>query len=253
MSSASMSAARPTIVVPLRPASVCSKCEQRSISVCNSIPDEDLHRLATVATTSAIPAGHGIVEEGEKADHFYNITAGTARLFKSMPDGRRQITGFAGPGTFLGLAVSDNFGFGAEALEPMRVCRFSRVGLGRLMEDIAGIEHRLLQIASTELVLAHEHMLLLGRKTARERLASFLLARGAMSSSCAMAPAFSQHRVVALPMSRSDIADYLGLTIETVSRTLTRLKADRLIALPDAHSVDLLDPARLKVIADGDF
>lgn len=248
-----MSAARPTIVVPLRPASVCSKCEQRSISVCNSIPDEDLHRLAAVATTSAIPAGHGIVEEGEKADHFYNITAGTARLFKSMPDGRRQITGFAGPGTFLGLAVSDNFGFGAEALEPMRVCRFSRVGLGRLMEDIAGIEHRLLQIASTELVLAHEHMLLLGRKTARERLASFLLARGAMSSSCAMAPAFSQHRVVALPMSRSDIADYLGLTIETVSRTLTRLKADRLIALPDAHSVDLLDPARLKVIADGDF
>ena len=96
-------------------------------------------------------------------------------------------------------------------------------------------------------------MLLLGRKTARERVASFLLARAAMATSCPIAPILSQHRRVALPMSRSDIADYIGLTIETVSRTLTRLKADRLIALPDAHSVDLLDPARLKLIADGEF
>lgn len=200
-----------------------------------------------------IPAGQGFIEEGDSANFFYNITLGTARLFKSMPDGRRQITGFAAPGTFLGLAAQTRYGFGAEALEPLRVCRFSRAALVGLMADFAGLEHRLLEIACSELVLAQEHMLLLGRKTARERLASFLLARGAMSSDCPLAPRFNQHRLVALPMSRSDIADYLGLTIETVSRTLTRLKADRLIALPDAHSIDLLDPTRLKMIADGDF
>lgn len=253
MSQSSMAAVRPSVVVPLRPATVCAKCEQRAISVCNSIPDEDLHRLAAVATTITVQAGQGFIEEGEHAGSFYNITAGTARLFKLMPDGRRQITGFAAPGTFLGLAAQAAYGFGAEALEPMRLCRFSRVALAGLMEDFAGLEHRLLEIACSELVLAQEHMLLLGRKTARERLASFLLARGAMSTDCPLAPRFNQHRLVALPMSRSDIADYLGLTIETVSRTLTRLKTDRLIALPGAHSIDLLDPARLKMIADGDF
>jgi len=232
---------------------VCAKCEQRAVSVCNTIPDEDLHLLAAAATTIMVQPGHGFIEEGEPASQFYNITAGNARLFKSLPDGRRQIIGFAGPGTFLGLATQKNFGFGGEALEPMRVCRFSRAALGRLMHDFADLEHRLLEIASTELVLAQDHMLLLGRKTARERVASFLLARAAMATSCPIAPILSQHRRVALPMSRSDIADYIGLTIETVSRTLTRLKADRLIALPDAHSVDLLDPARLKLIADGEF
>ncbi len=201
----------------------------------------------------AIPAGQGFIEEGDSAGFFYNITGGTARLFKSMPDGRRQITGFAAPGTFLGLAAQAHYGFAAEALEPMRVCRFSRAALEALMEDFAALEHRLLEIACSELVLAQDHMLLLGRKTARERLASFLLARGAMSSDCPLAPRFNQHRLVTLPMSRADIADYLGLTIETVSRTLTKLKTDRLIALPDAHSIDLLDPTRLKMIADGEF
>jgi CRP/FNR family transcriptional regulator len=253
MLQSSMSAARPSVVVPLRPATVCVKCEQRAISVCNTIPDEDLHRLTAAATTIVLQAGQGFIEEGDQANFFYNITAGTARMLKSMPDGRRQITGFAAPGAFLGLAAQTHYSFGAEALEPMRVCRFSRSALAGLMEDFAGLEHRLLEIACSELVLAQEHMLLLGRKTARERLASFLLARGAMSIDCALAPRFNQHRLVALPMSRSDIADYLGLTIETVSRTLTRLKADSLIALPDAHSIDLLNPARLKMIADGNF
>ncbi len=162
--------------------------------------------------------GKNFVTEGEPASAFFNISSGTVRLYKLMPDGRRQITGFVGIGHFLGLAVSDTYAFSAEAIEPVRYCRFSRTKLRALLDDFPALEKRLLQVASDELVAAQEQMLLLGRKTARERLASFLLAQSRLGVAC------QTPRVqFALPMTRGDIADYLGLTIETVSRTLTRL------------------------------
>ena len=113
-------------------------------------------------------AGEAFIVEGDRADHFFNVTEGTARLFKSLPDGRRQITGFAGRGHFLGLAVSGSSAFTAEAVEPMQFCRFSRRRLRTLLDDFPAFETRLLEVASNELVAAQAQMLLLGRKTARE-------------------------------------------------------------------------------------
>jgi CRP/FNR family transcriptional regulator len=202
-------------------------------------------RLAELAQVMEAPHGTTFIEEGEPATHFFNITRGSARLFKLLPDGRRQITGFAGIGDFLGLAVSETYAFSAEAIEPVSYCRFSRGRLRALLRDFPAMEARLLEFASNELVAAQEQMLLLGRKTARERLASFLLMQSRKSSRR------PQHNRFTLPMTRGDIADYLGLTIETVSRTLTLLRKDGLIDLPGPGAFVLCNRPALERLAGG--
>jgi CRP/FNR family transcriptional regulator len=112
----------------------------RPLSVCNAIDDADLARLAAVAVVIEAPAGRTFIREGEPADCFFNVTAGTAKLFKLLPDGRRQITGFVGIGHFLGLAVSDVYAFSAETMEPTRYCRFSRPRLRALLDDVLLME-----------------------------------------------------------------------------------------------------------------
>ena len=234
--------ARP--LAALQGAEPCASCGARSTSVCAAIDPKDLDRLAALAVPLAVPVGRSFITEGDPAEHFFNVTAGTAKLFKLLPDGRRQVTGFASAGTFLGLAVSSSYAFSAEPVEPSQVCRFSRTRLRHLLDDFPAMERRLLDVASNELVAAQEQMLLLGRKTARERVASFLLAR-----QCCAAPAAGTH--VLLPMARTDIADYLGLTVETVSRTMTRLRTERLIDMPSPTEIVLRNPDQLIELAAG--
>lgn len=243
--------ARPLVVDPHRSSEACATCGARAISVCNAIDGKDLDRLAAMATELIVEPGRTFIEEGDPAEHFFNVTGGTAKLFKLLPDGRRQITGFAGPGHFLGLAVSTAYAFSAEAVEPMRICRFSRTKLKAFLDDFPAMEKRLLEVASNELVAAQEQMLLLGRKTARERMASFLIGRAEQPTHClGHKPGVAE--TVLLPMTRGDIADYLGLTIETVSRTLTRLKNDGLIEIPTADRIVVRKHDALESIATGD-
>lgn len=242
---------RPLVLEPLHATQTCATCAARATSVCNAIEDKDLDRLAATAVSMTVRPGHVFIEEGDTAEYFFNVTAGTAKLFKLLPDGRRQITGFAGMGVFLGLAVSTSYAFSAEAVDAMRICRFSRSKLRALLDDFPAMEKRLLEVASNELVAAQEQMLLLGRKTARERLASFLVARADLAMQCGAPPPRRLPQTVALPMTRGDIADYLGLTIETVSRTITRLKSEGLIEVPNSSEVVVLDPPGLRELATG--
>ncbi len=215
--------------------SACIACDARELSLCRAIPDRDLDRLAAISTALDVAPGSAFIEEGEPADAFFNITRGTVKLYKLLPDGRRQITGFLGVGDFLGLAVSESYVFTAEAIDAVRVCRFPRRRLNEVLDDFPALERKLLEIASHELVAAQEQMLLLGRKTALERLASFLLGRADRAAA----------QGVPLAMTRTDIADYLGLTIETVSRLMSRLRRDGVIALPAVHGFTVLDRAAL--------
>jgi CRP/FNR family transcriptional regulator len=245
--------ARPLVVDTHRDANICMQCQARPFSVCSVIGDADLERLGAAAVTLTVQPGHTFIQEGDPADHFFNVTAGTAKLYKLLPDGRRQVTGFAAIGYFLGLAVSSSYAFSAEALEPVQVCRFSRSKLRGLLDDFPALEKKLLEVASNELVVAQEQMLLLGRKTARERLASFLVARANLLPHC---PGHSRAQAalrgrIHLPMTRGDIADYLGLTIETVSRTLSRFKAEQMIEIPNNSEIVVLKHAVLDGIATG--
>jgi CRP/FNR family transcriptional regulator len=239
-------AARPRIHESRAALAQCEYCDARPASVCNALPDQDLGRLAAATVVMEIPAGTTFIAEGEPATAFFNITRGTAKLFKLLPDGRRQITGFARVGHFLGLAVSDTFAFSAEAIEPVCLCRFSRPRLRALLDEFPAMEKRLLEVAANELVAAQEQMLLLGRKTARERLASFLVMQSRQVAACEHA-----RTRFALPMTRGDIADYLGLTIETVSRTLTHFRTEGLIDIPAASELLIRRPTALKSLADG--
>lgn len=254
---------RRPMVVGAAPAP-CVDCASRPFGICGAIDERDLASLAEVAVAIDLAPGKLFMEESEPADHVFNVTAGTVRIFKLLPDGRRQIVGFGGPGQFLGLATSTvldrtrgargcdcraapaAYTVSAEAIGPVRLCRFSRAALRRLMDDFPRMEDRLLETAATELAAAQEQLVLLGRKTARERLASFLVAQSARARPCGP-PASS----LFLPMSRGDIADYLGLTVETVSRTLRRFRTERLIALRSPTHVDLLDRAALQALAQG--
>jgi CRP/FNR family transcriptional regulator len=237
---------RPVVLDPHGAANMCANCDARSHSVCNAVPDGDIARLAAMAVGTHAAPGTTFIQEGDSATHFFNISSGTVRMYKLLPDGRRQITGFAGIGHFLGLAVSDTYAFSAEAIGDVRYCKFSRARMRILLDDFPAMEKRLLEVASTELVAAQDQMLLLGRKTARERLASFLMLQSRQGTMCQAArPRFT------LPMSRGDIADYLGLTIETVSRTLTKLRSDGFIEIPSASEIAIRAPAALESLATG--
>lgn len=234
------------ILRPRRSADPCASCDGRLSSVCNAIPDSDLARLASVAVVVNAPAGRTVIDEGEPASHFFNVIAGTVKLVKMLPDGRQQIIGFAGVGHFLGLAVSDTYAFSATAIEPVRYCRFTRAKLLALLDDFPLMEKRLLEVTANELVTAQEQMLLLGRKTARERVASFLLMQSHRGE-----PSHQPGDSFRLPMHRADIADYLGMALETVSRALSRFRSDRIIDLPTVNEVVIHDRAAIESIAGG--
>jgi CRP/FNR family transcriptional regulator len=233
----------PMIVCQPGAAQRCAMCDVRRRSVCSAIGDDDLARLAAAAVSTTVERGHCFIDEGDPAENFYNVTGGTVKLFKLLPDGRQQITGFAGVGHFLGLAVSTSYAFSAQAIEPVKLCRFPRARLRVLVADFPALERRLLESACNELAEAQEQMLLLGRKTARERLATFLLARSTQGSDDADR--------IHLPMSRAEIADYLGLTIETVSRTFSQFRSARRILTPSPAEIVLLDRTWLADLAAG--
>lgn len=231
------------------PLSLCGECDARHLGVCDSLCDEDLSFLSSAAQRLSLPAGKLIMEEGDPARHFYNVNSGTVRLFKSLPDGRRQITGFATTGHFIGLASTDVNIVSAEAIDTVQLCRFSRATLASMQAEYPALERKLLDIAIHELALNQQQLLLLGRKTALEKIATFLLSWKQDQTSC---PGSLPHNssVPTLPLSRMDLADYLGLTIETVSRSLSSLKKSGLIEIPTIHEIILLQPKALQDIAE---
>lgn len=165
------------------------------------------------------------------------------RLYKLLPDGRRQIVGFALPGDFLGMAASLRHGFSADAIGPVVVCRFSRTSFARFIEDKPQVLRRINEFAIRELSQARDHMVLLGCRSAEEKVASFLVGwRNRLARLGGVS------KTVSLPMGRQDIADFLGLTIETVSRTLTRFERDGMIEIMPG-GVRLVDLGRVEALA----
>jgi CRP/FNR family transcriptional regulator len=227
----------------------CEDCGGRHQGLCGVLSDEDLTFLAGITTCMVISAGATFIEEGAPVNSCYSINEGHVRLFKSLPDGRRQIIGFANSGHFLGLGPTES-AFSAEAMDTIKVCRFNRVALLAAFKEFPALEHRLLEVTMHELAIAQQQMLLLGRKTSVERVATFLLAWAERQNICAPGALPKPQSVLTLPLSRMDLADYLGLTIETVSRSLSQLKRDGLIGIPNIHDIVLVRPQALVEIAE---
>lgn len=238
--------ALPTGCSQRRRSNACDSCGARPLSVCGSIEDDDLGRLDAIAEHISVAAGEVLIREGDPATHVFNITSGSVRVYKLLADGRRQIIGFLFAGDFLGLATGDTYVFSAEAVESAGACRFRKRQYRALIHDCPTLETALLDRANHELVAARNQMVLLGRKTALERIATFLLDLPARDPARANATGH-----VHLPMTRAEIADYLGLTIETVSRVLTRLKTRGVIRLISLNEIRIEQPDLLRQLADG--
>lgn len=230
------------------PSQLCRICDiNRETSLCSRLTRDEFTRVLSMRDQFQFPPLHTIFREGDKAAHVYALTSGSVKLYKLLSDGRRQIVGFLFPGDVFGLTNDPGYPYTAETLNQASSCRFPQKLLGNQpRESVPMLERRMFDLAVRELMRAHEQMLWLGRKTALERLASFLasLARRATERGLPESP-------VALPMSRSDIADFLGLTIETVSRTFTHLKKLNVIVIPDNSHVVLNNLPLLSKLAEG--
>ncbi len=226
--------------------SPCTACTVRHLTICGALDEEELAQMSAIVSFMELSPGDPLFDEGEPANHVFNVTAGVVKIYKLLADGRRQMTSFLFPGDFRGLANVETYAYSAEAVTHAALCRFPRRKLERLLEQYPKMEHRLLGMASHELAVAQEQMLLLGRKTAREKIASFLLMMSRRSVQRGQ-----NGNPVAVPMSRNDIGDYLGLTTETVSRTFTQLKQGGSINLLPGGKVEMADRTRLEDIAEG--
>ena len=232
---------------PLPVGHPCFGCEVRTAAVCGVLGCSDLSQLRYLGWTLQLRPGQPLFHEGDPSTRVFTLTRGAVKLYKLLPDGRRHITGFMFPGDFLGISVDEEHAFTAEALEDSQLCWFPRSRFDEFADTHADLERELYRLAAHELAAAQAQMLLLGRKTAEERLASFFTAL------IERAERRGGGRVIAvsLPMSRSDIADYLGLTKETVSRILAVLKRKRVIRLAALDRIEVLDRDRLESIAEG--
>jgi CRP/FNR family transcriptional regulator len=225
----------------------CQTCEVRDKAVCAALGDDDLRQLSSIASAVKLDARDTVFFEGDDSTYLFNVVTGAIRLSKLLPDGRRQITGFLFEGDFLGLAIADVYAYSAETLTDTTLCRFSRTGLGDMMGRLPKLERELLKLSSNELTQAQDHLMLLGRKTAMERLTTMLLK---------LAERIGQRDnggwTLKLPMIREDLADYMGLTTETVSRTLTRLRDQDVIETPDLRLIHIPSPGEL-ALRSGDY
>ena len=227
----------------------CMGCAVRTAAVCGVLDCEKLSKLRGLGNQLRLGAGQPLFHEGDPAMSVFTLTSGAIKLYKLLPDGRRQVTGFMHPGDFLGISVDDEHAFTAEALEHSQLCSFPRSRFDNFVEENVEVERELYRLAAHELAAAQQQMVLLGRKTATERLASFFLALAERAERAID----GEIRFIRLPMSRSDIADYLGLTKETVSRVLALLKRQRLIRLDAIDRIEILDRASLEQVAAGNL
>lgn len=225
----------------------CFGCEVRHIAVCRTLDCDDLALMKQMGWSLRLRAGQTLFHEGDPATRVFSVTRGSLKLYKLLPDGRRQVTGFLFPGDFLGIAVDDEHAFTAEAMEESQLCWFPRSRFDAFVEEHGEMERALYRLAAHELAAAQRQMVLLGRKTAEERLASFFVDRIRDAEKASGA----RESMIDLPMGRTDIADYLGLTKETVSRVLASLKNKRVMRLEALNRVEILDRRALEATAEG--
>ena len=178
-----------------------------------------------------------IYGEDEPADYVYKVMSGAVRSYKLLSDGRRQIGAFHLPGDVFGLEAGDEHRFTAEAIADSVVLVAKKSAIVAHAARDGGLAQALWAVTAGDLERAQDHLLLLGRKNAHERVATFLLE---------MASRAAATTEIELPMSRQDIADYLGLTIETVSRTLTQLEGEAAIEIPTSRRILLRDRSALR-------
>ena len=222
----------------------CAICEIRSYSFCRCLKDDQLNIFSKISSEKEFKNKQTVFLQEEESKNLYNITQGNIKIYKLLRDGRIQIIGFLYPGDFFGSYKKGKYNYSAESIGDVKLCVFKQEVLDNYLEKNMNLAKELLHMTSHELTLAQDRIGVLGKLNANQRMAAFIL-----NISKQRARIGWQDNPISLPMVRQDIADYLGLTLETVSRELTKLKTSNLIKVLSSSQIYLRDKASLSVIS----
>jgi len=230
---------------PIRPAIPCYTCPVRDRALCAAFSDEAIAELFARAERLHVDPGRYLYEEGDPSPYVYKIVEGLLMLERLASNGRRQIMAFVYPGDLIGLTPDEQYNVSAKCLKHTELCRFRVEALEELFHLYPDLERDLRRIGNRILNYALDQVFVLGHKTAVERMAFFLLHLANRQKVERKSGA-----VIDLPMTRTDIADFLGITVETASRAISRLKADGLIHMPGPNRVVIPDFEKLSRAAE---
>jgi CRP/FNR family transcriptional regulator, anaerobic regulatory protein len=224
---------------------LCRACEARHRGICDVLDSEHLLRLGQYARRQTVGPGIELMAAGERPERYANILSGVVKLSKVTPDGRQQVVGLQFAPDFLGRPFTETSDISAVTASAVCLCLFPRTALETLACESPDLMRQLHQQALRELDEARDWILTLGRKTATERVASFLLlvARHIDPERAAPVPRFD------IPLDRASIADFLGLTVETVSRQLTGLRKAGIIAIGKSRHITVPDYPALEAVS----
>ncbi len=231
--------------------SQCQSCPIRHRAVCASCDTDELAMLESMKYYRTFEAGQPIVWRGDRLEFVASVVSGTATIEQIAEDGRRQTLGLLLPSDFLGRPGRDTALYDVSAVTEVTLCCFRRQQFEKLVKDTPHIAQRMLEMALDELDAARDWMFLLGRKTAREKIATFLLLveRRTRTPGLNIGLDIAQFE---LPLTRDAMASYLGLTLETVSRQISSLKKEGLISLVGNRQVTIEDMSAIKAVAGED-
>lgn len=227
----------------------CADCPVRRAALCQTLANDQLLRLDRTGYRRRHAAGSVIASEDQPQDWFATVLTGVVKLTRTLSDGRRQIVGLLFPSDFFGRPFSGHSPCAAEAATPVELCCVSRNNFGSLMHETPPLKQLFLERTLREVDAARDWMLLLGRKTAGEKMATLLLLFARR-----MRPAEadgSQKVQFDLPLSRTEMAEYLGLRVETVSRQIRELHSCGVIEIAGGRGIRIPSMAALERMADG--
>jgi CRP/FNR family transcriptional regulator len=201
------------------------------MSLCSKLDDKGLARLQGISHTRLFLRDAVLSVQDQVMHELMIVLDGMVKLYQDLEDGRRQVIGFLGPGDLLGsIKRTAGIHCTAEAITDVTACTFERAAFLDLVQAFPDLAFQLLITATDEIEAKHDHVVMLGRQRPQERMATFLLTLQSRWQGSG-----GPRSEVPIPMSRADIADFLGLTVETVSRTLSRFKSQGLIDMPKPH------------------
>lgn len=227
-------------------ANFCQACTVRNRAICADLDDEEINLLNAIGRRKTLQPGEQLLWEGDEAVLVANVIDGVLKLSTSTGDGKEQILGVVYQSDFLGRPFGQTTPYGVEALTEAQVCVFQRSDFDRFAREHPRLEHKLLERTLSELDRTRRWMLLLGRMNAEQKLASFLIETADRLAPAGRSGADGSVSRVELPLSRQQIADVLGLTIETVSRQFTRMRKDGIIAIAGRRDITILDRVALQ-------
>jgi len=218
----------------------CQACAVRNRAICADLDDEEIGLLNAIGRRKHLRAGEQLLWEGDEAIIVANVVEGVLKLSTQTADGKEQILGMVYPSDFLGRPFGETTPYGVEALSDAQVCVFRRTDFDRFAREHPRLEHKLLERTLAELDRTRRWMVLLGRMNAEQKLATYLVetAERLVPATCEEAEP-GDKRTITLPLSRQQMADVLGLTIETVSRHISKLKNEGLIGLPGRRELTI--------------